>query len=112
MVNPAFEIRMVKENLDLAMALLQAVQEEKVTARQLFRDGPEDMFVAFAVDNNGPDQIEFTRRAANQARAAFALSVIQTQRSLDRVFVNKPLEEENPDPVSYTHLTLPTTPYV
>ena len=35
MVNPAFEIRMVKENLDLAMALLQAVQEEKVTARQL-----------------------------------------------------------------------------
>ena len=97
MVNPAFEIRMVKENLDLAMALLQAVQEEKVTARQLFRDGPEDMFVAFAVDNNGPDQIEFTRRAANQARAAFALSVIQTQRSLDRVFVNKPLEEENPD---------------
>ena len=97
MVNPAFEIRMVKENLDLAMALLQAVQEEKVTARQLFRDGPEDMFVAFAVDNNGPDQIECTRRAANQARAAFALSVIQTQRSLDRVFVNKPLEEENPD---------------
>ena len=49
------------------------------------------------MDNNGPDQIEFTRRAANQARAAFALSVIQTQRSLDRVFVNKPLEEENPD---------------
>ena len=97
MVNPAFEIRMVKENLDLAMALLQAVQEEKVTARQLFRDGPEDTFVAFAVDNNGPDQIEFTRRAANQARAAFALSVIQTQRSLDRVFVNKPLEEDNPD---------------
>ena len=40
MVNPAFEIRMVKENLDLSMALLQAVQEEKVTARQLFRDGP------------------------------------------------------------------------
>ena len=97
MVNPAFEIRMVKENLDLAMALLQAVQEEKVTAKQLFRDGPEDMFVAFAVDNNGPDQIELTRRAANQARAAFALSVIQTQRSLDRVFVSNPLEEENPD---------------
>jgi len=97
MVNPAFEIRMVKENLDLAMALLQAVQEEKVTAKQLFRDGPEDMFVAFAVDNSGPDQFELTRRAANQARAAFALSVIQTQRSLDRVFDDKPLEEENPD---------------
>jgi hypothetical protein len=97
MVNPAFEIRMVKENLDLAMALLQAVQEEKVTAKQLFRDGPEDMFVAFAVDNRGPDQFELTRRAANQARAAFALSVIQTQRSLDRVFDDKPLEEDNPD---------------
>lgn len=97
MVKPAFEIRMVKENLDLSMALLQAVQEEKVTARQLFRDGPEDMFVAFAVDNSGPDQIELTRRAANQARAAFALSVIQTQRSLDCVFVNQPLEEDNPD---------------
>ncbi|MCH7738224.1 MAG: hypothetical protein IH872_12595 [Chloroflexi bacterium] len=97
MMKPAFEIRMVKENLDLAMALLQAVQEEKVTAKQLFRDGPEDMFVAFAVDNDGPDQLELTRRAANQARAAFALAVIQTQRSLDRVFTNPPLEEENPD---------------
>jgi len=97
MMKPAFEIRMVKENLDLSMALLQAVQEEKVTAKQLFRDGPEDMFVAFAVDNNGPDQQELSRRAANQARAAFALAVIQTQRSLDRVFTNSPLEETNPD---------------
>jgi hypothetical protein len=97
MMKPAFEIRMVKENLDLSMALLQAAQEQKITAKQLFRDGPEDMFVAFAVDNDGPDQAELTRRAANQARAAFALAVIQTQRSLDRVFVNPPLEEENPD---------------
>jgi hypothetical protein len=97
MVKPAFEIRMVKENLDLSMALMQAVQEEKVTAKQLFRDGPEDMFVAFAVDNDGPDQAELSRRAANQARAAFALAVIQTQRSLDRVFTGSPLDEENPD---------------
>ena len=97
MMKPAFEIRMVKENLDLSMALWQAVQEEKVTAKQLFRDGPEDMFVAFSVDNDGPDQQELTRRAANQARAAFALSVIQTQRSLDRVFIGSPLDEENPD---------------
>lgn len=96
-MKPAFEIRMVKENLDLSMALLQAVQEEKVTAKQLFRDGPEDMFVAFAVDNDGPDQQELARRAANQARAAFALAVIQTQRSLDRVFTTPPLEEESPD---------------
>ncbi len=97
MLKPAYEIRMVKENLDLSMALLQAVQEEKVTAKQLFRDGPEEMFVAFAVNKTGPDQIELTRRAANQARAAFALSVIQTQRSLDRVFSNAPIEEEHPD---------------
>ncbi len=96
-MKPAFEIRMVKENLDLSMALMQAVQEEKVTAKQLFRDGPEDMFVAFAVDNDGPDQQELSRRAANQARAAFALAVIQTQRSLDRVFTGSPLDEENPD---------------
>ena len=97
MVKPAYEIRMVKENLDLSMALLQAVQEEKITAKQLFRDGPEEVFVAFAVNSNGPDQIELTRRAANQARAAFALSVIQAQRSLDRVFANPPIAEENPD---------------
>ena len=88
---------MVKENLDLAVALMQAVEKEKVTARQLFRDGPDDMFVAFAVDNYGPDQQELSRRAANQARAAFALAVIQTQRSLDRVFDADPLDEENPD---------------
>ena len=97
MMKPAFEIRMVKENLDLSMALMQAVHVEKVTAKQLFRDGPEDMFVAFAVDNDGPDQQELSRRAANQARAAFALAVIQTQRSLDRVFTGSPLDEENPD---------------
>ncbi len=97
MVKPAYEIRMVKENLALSMALLQAVQEEKITAKQLFRDGPGEMFVAFAVNSNGPDQVELTRRAANQARAAFALSVIQAQRSLDRVFANPPIEEENPD---------------
>jgi len=40
MMKPVFEIRMVKENLDLSMAMMQAVQEEKVTAKQLFRDGP------------------------------------------------------------------------
>ena len=97
MMKPVFEIRMVKENLDLSMAMMQAVQEEKVTAKQLFRDGPEDMFIAFAVDNDGPDQQELSRRAANQARAAFALAVIQTQRSLDRVFTGSPLDEENPD---------------
>ncbi|MQF95229.1 MAG: hypothetical protein FI731_06095 [SAR202 cluster bacterium] len=96
MVKPAFEIKMVKENLDLSLALLQAAQEEKVTAKQLFRDGPEDMFVAFAVDT-GPDQNELTRRVANQVRAAFALSVIQTQRSLDRIFTNAPIDEENPE---------------
>ena len=97
MMKPVFEIRMVKENLDLSMAMMQAVQEEKVTAKQLFRDGPEDMFIAFAVDNDGPDQQELSRRAANQARAAFALAVIQTQRSLNRVFDANPLDEENPD---------------
>ncbi|MDA0262927.1 MAG: primase-like DNA-binding domain-containing protein [Chloroflexi bacterium] len=95
MVKPAFEIKMVRENLDLSMALLQAVGEEKVTAKQLFRNGPDDMFVAFAVDNQGPSQIELTRRAANQTRAAFALAVIQTQRSLDRVFKTPPIPENS-----------------
>ena len=97
MVKPSFEIRMVKENLDLSMALLQAVQEDKVTAKQLFRDGPEGLVVAFSVDNDGPDQAELTRRAGNQRRAAFTLSVIQTQRSLDRVFAGAPMDEGQPD---------------
>ena len=94
-MKPAYEIRMVKENLDLSIALLQSAQEEKVTPEQLF--WVEDIFVAFAVNDNGPDQIELTRRAANQMRAAFAFSVIQTQRSLERVFANEPIEENNPD---------------
>lgn len=97
MMNPAYEIRLVKENLDLSVALLQAVQDDKVTAKQIFRDGPEDLFIAFAVNSHGPDQIELRRRVANQARAAFVFSVIQTQRSLERVFSNAPIEEENPD---------------
>ena len=94
-MKPAFEIRLVKENLDLSMALMKAVQDEKITPKELF--WVEDVFVAFAVNDNGPDQNELTRRAANQARAAFSMSVIQAQRSLDRVFINAPIEEENPD---------------
>ena len=97
MLRAAYEIKFVKENLDLSVALMQAVQDEKVTAKQIFRDSPEEMFVAFAVNKNGPDQMELSRRVANQARAAFALSVIQTHRSLGRVFANAPIEEENPD---------------
>ncbi|MEE8465456.1 MAG: hypothetical protein V3S68_03200 [Dehalococcoidia bacterium] len=97
MLRAVFEIRLVKENLDLSVALMQAVQDEKVTAKQIFRDGPEETFVAFAVNKDGPDQAELARRVANQARAAFVLSVIQTQRSLDRVFSRPPIEEENPD---------------
>lgn len=96
-MNAAYEIRLVKENLDLSVALLQAVQEDKVTAKQIFRDGPEEIFVAFAVTKHGPDQIELRRRVANQTRAAFVFSVIQTQRSLERVFSNAPIDEENPD---------------
>ena len=97
MMKPANEIRLVKENLDLSMALMQAVQDGKITAKQIIPDGPENMYIAFAVNTYEGDQLEFTRRAANQARAAFALSVIQTQRSLERVFTNAPIEEENPD---------------
>ena len=97
MFRAVFEIRLVKENLDLSVALMQAVQDEKITAKQIFRDGPEEIFVAFAVNKEGPDQAELARRVANQARAAFVLSVIQTQRSLDRVFATPPIEEENPD---------------
>lgn len=97
MLRAVSEIRLVKENLDLSVALMQAVQDEKITANQIFRDGPEEMFVAFAVNQTGPDQMELTRRVTNQARAAFALSVIQTQRSLDRVFAGAPIEEENHD---------------
>lgn len=97
MLNPAYEIRLVKENLDLSMSLMRAVQEEEVTAKQIFGDGPQELFIGFAVDRHGPDQEELTRRAANQARAAFSLAVLQTQRSLERVFANNPINEENPD---------------
>ena len=92
MLRAVSEIRLVKENLDLSVALMQAVQDQKITAKQIFRDGPEEMLVAFAVNQTGPDQMELTRRVTNQARAAFALSVIQTQRSLDRVFANPPIQ--------------------
>ncbi|MDA1128099.1 MAG: hypothetical protein O2913_05295 [Chloroflexi bacterium] len=94
-MKPAYEIKAVKENLDLSVALIQAVQDEKLTPKELF--WVEDIFVAFAVNENAPDHAELTRRVANQARAAFSFSVIQTQRSLERLFVNEPIEEENPD---------------
>lgn len=97
MMKPAHEIRLVKDNLDLSVTLMQAVQDEKITAKQIIPDGPENMYLAFAVNTYEGDQLELSRRAANQARAAFALSVLQTQRSLERVFTNSPIEEESPD---------------
>jgi hypothetical protein len=105
MVSPAQKIRLVRENLALALALWRAAKNGNISHGDLIGQSAE------SIDGHGRDgdggsapnaldrvqEERLTRRAGNQVRASFALSVIQTQQSLDLVFPADPLDEEAPD---------------
>lgn len=103
-MKPAQEIRLVKENLALAITLWQAAQKGRIGAEQVL--GPEQMgtghdgWPADPVQGLNSDldfEAELTRCTGNQVRAAFTLSVLQTQRSLESVFPGEPIDEPAPD---------------
>ena len=98
MVKAAEEIKLVRENLALSIALWRSAKNGKINPAELLgvevahNDSGRSQR---AIDQEKADQL--TRCAANQIRASFALSVLQTQRSLDSVFSGEPLDEGVPD---------------
>ena len=100
-VRPGEEIRLVKENLAFAVAFWKAAAAGNVPSRILVRSGSG----ASRSSRQGTDPWEsepelsaaLTRGAANQMRAAFALSALQARRSLAIAFPGEPIEEELPE---------------
>jgi hypothetical protein len=100
MVSPAQRIRLVRENLALALALWRAAKNGNISPGDLLGQSAEDIDGDGSSAPNALNRVQedaLTRRASNQVRASFALSVTQTQQSLDLVFTAEPLDEEAPD---------------
>lgn len=104
MVSPAQRIRLVRENLALALALWRAAKNGNISPGDLAGQSAEKLDGHGGDGEGGPppnalDRVQedgLTRRTGNQVRASFALSVTQTQQSLDLVFTADPLDEEAP----------------
>jgi len=104
MVSPAQRIRLVRENLALALALWRAAKNGNISPGDLAGQSAEKLDSHDGDGDGVPppnalDRVEedgLTRRTGNQVRASFALSVTQTQQSLDLVFTADPLDEEAP----------------
>ncbi len=102
-VRPGDEIRLVKENLAFAVALWKGAVSGKVPASPLVRPGSEVPLFSQQQGSIPPTAVppteaelaaELTRGAANQMRAAFALSALQAHRSLSAAFPGEPIHEE------------------
>jgi hypothetical protein len=103
-VKPGEEIRLVKENLAFSVSLWKGATAGRVPARPLVRPSNDSpLFNQFnQQDGNIPRSeaelaAELIRGAANQMRAAFALSALQAQRSLAVAFPGEPSQEEWPE---------------
>ena len=97
-MRPGDEIRLVKRNLDFAIALWKGAVSGRVPPGPLLRPGSDLPLFGQQTENSQPSEsdltAELTRGAANQMRAAFALSALQAQRSLESAFPGEPIEEE------------------
>lgn len=94
-------IRMVKENLALSIALWAAAQRGVITAaavpsKTAFKALTKD-FVEVDTPLELTDNRDLVRCVSNQIRGAFAFSAIQTYRSLESTYRGNPLQEEDPD---------------
>ena len=104
-VDPALEIRLVRDNLSFAVSLWRSGSKGLITSSHLIT---EDEIFGGTPDTVGniagelasgprPTREDLVRRMTNQVRASFVFSVMQTQRTLDQVYTNSPLEEADPD---------------
>ena len=97
-MKPGDEIRLVKENLAFAISLWKGAVSGRIPAGPLLRPGAElPLFGQQSGVARPPESdltAELTRGSANQMRAAFALSALQAQRSLELAFSGEPIQEE------------------
>ena len=97
---PEWEIRMVRENLALAIACWTAVQKGQITPEQL-PTGREALVssagqVAEVFNPLPPmSRVELARCSSNQVRCAFAFSAMQVHRTLEAVCPGDPLTQRD-----------------
>ena len=100
-MKPGDEIRLVKENLAFAVALHNGARAGRVPPGALVSEGVGVSQSTEWTGANRPTRqelaAELTRGAANQMRAAFALSALQAQKSLEDAFPGEPIREEWPE---------------
>ena len=101
-MEPALEIKMVRENLALAVGLWAAAKKGLITPLHLpagrvvlTEDAGRPVEVTTTLGLKG--QQDLVRCIANQARSAFAFSVLQTHRTLEYLCATPPLRESDPD---------------
>ena len=98
----AEQIKLVRENLALALGFLDAANQGIIGARFIPRDpGEESGAGGRRFDPTEPlhvrDPGSLVRCVNNQVRAAFALSAIQTNRVLESVSSDARMEDPEPD---------------
>ena len=101
-MEPALEIKMVRENLALAVGLWAAAKKGLITPSHLpagrvvlNEDTGRGVEVTSTLGFRG--QQDLVRSIANQARSAFAFSVLQTHRTLAYLCESTPLQESDSD---------------
>ena len=104
-VEPALEIRMVRDNLALSLSLWRSARHELITSSHLVAVGgapwgnsPTVRSIAGELEPTPvirQSQEDLTLRMVNQVRASFAFAVTQTRNTLERVYGPNPLEERD-----------------
>jgi len=101
-MEPVLEISMVRENLALAIAVWTAVKKGLITTAHLptgravvTSDAGQVVEIFNPLELHGEEDL--VRCATNQVRAAFAFSVVQTQRTLESVYDGPPLQDPDQD---------------
>ncbi|HEU0020800.1 MAG TPA: primase-like DNA-binding domain-containing protein [Dehalococcoidia bacterium] len=97
----AVQIRLVRENLALTISLRAAANRGVITAgflpnqRELESDGGQAARVSVPFEVR--DNQELLRCVNNQIRGAFAFSAVQTNRALESVYGNSPIQDDPSD---------------
>lgn len=100
-MEPALEIKMVRDNLALAVSLWTAANKGLITSAHLLSDPEVAANTATVHGVAGPivrhTREELLRRVNNQVRSSFVFSVIQAHLTLEQVYTTGPLDEADPD---------------
>ncbi len=96
-VDSAVRIRLVRENLGLAIALWAAAEKGLISAGFVPNhsevESPDGEFVRVSAHLEVHDTRDLVRCINNQIRGAFALSALQANRALESVYGNSPIRD-------------------